>query len=77
MTDHERLQKLLASFGIEPSTSKYLPDEYLAGIHVVLYEGVTGYPDYFCAPSRPASSSRSRSDSNPLREAGRGCPARR
>jgi len=52
MNDRERLLQLLASFGITPSTSKYLPDEYLAGSHVVLYEGdggVTGYPDYFCA----------------------------
>jgi hypothetical protein len=52
MTDRERLLELLTSFGIAPSTSKYLPDEYLAGLHVVLYQGdggVTGYPDYFCA----------------------------
>ncbi|HZC54153.1 MAG TPA: hypothetical protein VE441_16880 [Mycobacterium sp.] len=52
MTDRERLTALLASFGITPSTSKYLPDRYLDGSHVVLYEGdggVRGYPDYFCA----------------------------
>jgi len=36
MTDREWLLELLASFGIVPSTSKYLPDEYLAGLHVVL-----------------------------------------
>jgi hypothetical protein len=45
MTDRERLLELLASFGIVPSTSKYLPDEYLAGLHVVLYEATAASPD--------------------------------